>query len=64
LFTSIEYPELDATIEHPVAFAKASIGGIGIRSRAPRIGEHNAEIYAEIGVDAASLEALVQQGVV
>jgi crotonobetainyl-CoA:carnitine CoA-transferase CaiB-like acyl-CoA transferase len=64
LFTSIEYPELDATIEHPVAFAKASIGGIGIRSRAPRIGEHNAEIYAEIGVDAASLEALVRQGVV
>ncbi len=64
LFISIEYPEFGATLEHPVAFAKSSIGGIGIRSRAPRIGEHNAEIYAEIGIDAAELEALADQGVV
>ncbi len=64
LFTSIEYPEFDATLEHPVAFAKSSIGGIGIRSRAPRIGEHNAEIYAEIGIDAAELEALAGRGVI
>src|SRR5262245_8521206 len=55
LFTTIEYPELGARIEHPDFFAKASRGRIGIRRRAPRIGEHNAEVYGELGLDSAAL---------
>jgi crotonobetainyl-CoA:carnitine CoA-transferase CaiB-like acyl-CoA transferase len=45
LFTSIDYPELGATLEHPGFFAVGH--GIRIRSRAPRIGEHNAELSSE-----------------
>ena len=64
LFTIIEYPEFGARVEHPDFFAKSSAGGIGIRSRAPRIGEHNAEVFAEIGVGASELAELAAQGVV
>ena len=34
------------------------------RALAPDLGEHNAEVFAEIGVDAAELERLAAQGVV
>jgi len=64
LFTTLDYPELGARIEHPDFFAKASRSRIGIRRRAPRIGEHNAEVYAELGLDAAALRELARAGVV
>ncbi|MEJ7790949.1 MAG: CaiB/BaiF CoA-transferase family protein [Gaiellaceae bacterium] len=35
-----------------------------IRLPAPALGEHNAEIYAELGIDAAALALLVEDGVV
>lgn len=47
LFSSIDYPELGASIEHPAFFASAR--GIRIRRPAPKLGEHNDEIFAEIG---------------
>jgi len=64
LFTTLEYPELGARIEHPDFFAKASLGRIGIRRRAPRVGEHNADVYGELGIDAEALRELARQGVV
>jgi len=64
LFTTIEYPELGASVEHPDFFAKSSRCRIGVRRRAPRIGEHNAEIFGEIGVAADELAALAAEGVV
>ncbi len=63
-FTRIGYPELGAALEHPAFFAKSSHCQIGVRSRAPRIGEHNAEVYGGLGIDAAELEALRAEGVV
>jgi benzylsuccinate CoA-transferase BbsE subunit len=64
LLTTLEYPELGARIEHPDFFAKSSQKRIGIRRRAPRVGEHNAEIYGELGIDAAALRELANQGVI
>jgi len=64
LFTTIDYPEFGARVEHPDFFAKSSAGGIGIRRRAPRIGEHNAEVFGEIGIGAPGLAALAAEGVV
>lgn len=46
LFRPLDYPHLDARIEHPDFFARASRSRIGIRSRAPRLGEHDAAPWA------------------
>ncbi|MEE9608670.1 MAG: CoA transferase [Myxococcota bacterium] len=64
LFTTVEYPEFGATVEHPNAFAKSSEAPIGIRRRAPRVGEHNHEVYAELGLSDGELAALAGEGVV
>jgi crotonobetainyl-CoA:carnitine CoA-transferase CaiB-like acyl-CoA transferase len=64
LFTTIEYPEFGASVEHPDFFAKSNTCRIGVRSRAPKIGEHNVEIFGEIGVTPSELAALARDGVV
>lgn len=61
----IEHPELDTTITYPGAFAKFSAGSCAIRGRAPRVGEHNTEIYAgELALSRHELESLRQEGVI
>ena len=62
-FTTIEYPELGASVEHPAFFAKSSDCEIRIRRRAPRIGEHNAEVMNEIGIAADELPGLAKEDV-
>jgi crotonobetainyl-CoA:carnitine CoA-transferase CaiB-like acyl-CoA transferase len=64
LFTTIDYPEFGAKVEHPDFFAKSTNCHIGIRSRAPRIGEHNAEVFGEIGLSATDVAALSAEGVI
>ncbi len=49
LFVQIDYPHLGASIEHPGFFAKVRNGRIALRRRAPRSGEHDAEVRAELG---------------
>jgi benzylsuccinate CoA-transferase BbsE subunit len=63
LFVTLDYPELGASIEHPGFFAKTSRDGIRVRKRAPRIGEHNAEIYAELELGADEIAELRAEGV-
>jgi crotonobetainyl-CoA:carnitine CoA-transferase CaiB-like acyl-CoA transferase len=63
-FTTIEYPEVGAAIEHPAFFARSSACRIGVRSRAPRVGEHNAAVYAELGLGSDELLALAREGAV
>ena len=46
LFREIEYPDLGTSIEHPDFFAKATRSTIGIRSRAPTLGEHDAQPWS------------------
>jgi len=63
LFVTLDYPELGASIEHPDFFARISPRGVALRRRAPRIGEHNAEVYGELGVSDADIERLAEEGV-
>jgi benzylsuccinate CoA-transferase BbsE subunit len=64
-FTTVAYPELGASIEHPAFFAKtAPDGGIRVRRRAPRIGEHNDEVYGAAGIEREALDKLRSEGVV
>ncbi len=64
-WTGIEQPELGATLTYPrpcVAFSEAACG---IRRRAPRIGEHNEEVYAgELGLSGEDLVRLRREGVI
>ena len=64
LFTTVEYPEFATAFEHPDFFAKNTGPRVGIRGRAPRVAEHNAEIYAELGLGESDLAGLSSEGVV
>ena len=61
LFVSIDYPHLGASIEHPAFFALSSAHGTRIRRRAPRIGEHNDEVYRALGLGRGELEKLLAE---
>jgi benzylsuccinate CoA-transferase BbsE subunit len=63
-FVEIAHPEWGVTLSYPGAFAKSSVGGIGVRCRAPRLGEHNAEVYGGLGLDAAAQASLHADGVI
>jgi crotonobetainyl-CoA:carnitine CoA-transferase CaiB-like acyl-CoA transferase len=61
----VEHPELDATVAYPGPFARFSAARCGIHRRAPRIGEHNDEIYrAELGLTGEDLETLRQRRII
>jgi len=50
-WSDLEYPELDATIRSPGFLFLSSETQSRVRSKAPRIGEHNEEIYEkELGL--------------
>jgi len=63
-FTTLELPELGASLTHPAFFAISNRTRIGVRGRAPRVGEHNAEIYAELGLGEEARERLEREGVI
>jgi benzylsuccinate CoA-transferase BbsE subunit len=63
-FIDLEHPDLGVTLTLPGAFAKTNRGGIGIRRPAPRLGEHNAEVYGALGLDTTAQAALHAQGII
>ncbi|MBW2314794.1 MAG: CoA transferase [Deltaproteobacteria bacterium] len=63
-FVTLDYPELGASIEHPDFFARTADRAISVRRRAPRIGEHNAEIYGELGLGPDDLVKLGAEGAI
>jgi crotonobetainyl-CoA:carnitine CoA-transferase CaiB-like acyl-CoA transferase len=60
----IEHPELQATIPYPKQFVRSSENETGTRFKAPRIGEHNAEVYGELGLTGERIEELKKTGVI
>jgi crotonobetainyl-CoA:carnitine CoA-transferase CaiB-like acyl-CoA transferase len=64
LFVSLETPAPGVRLEHPATFVRAEGGDLRAARRAPRVGEHNGEVWGELGVDAETLEKLRGEGVV
>jgi crotonobetainyl-CoA:carnitine CoA-transferase CaiB-like acyl-CoA transferase len=61
---AVEHPELNATLAYAGAFAKFSATPITIRRRAPRVGEHNEQVYLnELELSRREFEELKREGV-
>jgi crotonobetainyl-CoA:carnitine CoA-transferase CaiB-like acyl-CoA transferase len=60
----VEHPDLNRTIRYPGAFARFSEFPVRIYRRAPLIGEHNKEVFGELGLGAEQLERLHAHGVI
>jgi len=61
----IEHPELGITAHYPGHLFISNETKVGPRFRAPLIGEHNREIYAdELGLDRDAMAGLKQKGVI
>ena len=61
----LEHPELGQVFQYPGPFARFSATPIAYRRRAPMVGEHNGEIYADdLGFTAQQLATLQAQGVI
>jgi crotonobetainyl-CoA:carnitine CoA-transferase CaiB-like acyl-CoA transferase len=63
-WTQIEHPELGTSITYPKEFIRSSAADLSTRFRAPLIGEHNQEIYTEIGLTDNELALLKQAGII
>jgi crotonobetainyl-CoA:carnitine CoA-transferase CaiB-like acyl-CoA transferase len=63
-WSQLEYPELNAIIPYPKQFVRSSENEMSTGFRAPLIGEHNAEVYGEIGLSRQQIVALKEAGVI
>ena len=63
-WVEIEHPELGTSITYPREFVQSSEKDCSTRFRAPLIGEHNEEIYSEIGLSKQDLIVLKQAGII
>ena len=61
----VEYPEIGNTFVHPGAPFKLPASPWKLRTTAPRIGQHNDEVYREgLGLSSEELETLAAAGVI
>ncbi len=59
-----EMPAWPDPVRFPGPFVQLSANQLEYRRRAPNLGEHNAEVYAELGLDAEDLAQLQERGVI
>lgn len=60
----VEHPELADTITYPGVFFRASEAPYRLRHRPPLVGEHNREVYRELGISNEELMRLKQANVI
>ncbi len=60
----VEHPELKTSIVYPGAFVKSLETPLRIRRRPPLIGEHNEEVYGELGISKENLVILKQGNII
>ena len=64
-FRQISHPDLAITITYPGPFVRASATPLELRRLAPRIGQHNPEIYLDgLGLRREELVRLHEAGVI
>jgi crotonobetainyl-CoA:carnitine CoA-transferase CaiB-like acyl-CoA transferase len=64
-FVDVEHPGLGGSIRYPGPFLKMSETPIVIRRPAPRVGEHNNEVFGrELGLSGSEIEGLMSRGVI
>jgi crotonobetainyl-CoA:carnitine CoA-transferase CaiB-like acyl-CoA transferase len=63
-WTEVPHPEIDRTIRYAGPFAKFSRKPIQYRRRPPMIGEHNREVYSQLGYSESQLESMRRRGTV
>ena len=64
-FIRVEHPELGATLTYPGSPYKLSRSPWKLRGPAPKVGEHNEDVYVkELGIASDELEHLRREGVV
>ncbi|MFA4837350.1 MAG: CaiB/BaiF CoA-transferase family protein, partial [Dehalococcoidia bacterium] len=63
-WTEVAHPELGASITYPGPFARLNDAPLDIRMRSPLIGEHNHEIYQELGISLKELAALREADII
>ena len=63
-WVKLEHPELGDALTYPGPFAKFSKTPFTLRRRAPLIGEHNQEVYAELGLGQEELTKLEEAKVI
>ncbi len=60
----IEHPELGTSLKYPGGAVVTTQGYVGIKRRAPLIGEHNDEIYKELGLTSVEIQDLKDKKVI
>ena len=63
-WTDLPHPELGTVIRYPGSCIRASETCSGLRHRAPLVGEHNQEVYTELGLTVQDMTVLRQAGVI
>ena len=63
-WTEVERPELGMKMAYPKQFVRSSEADMSVHCPAPLIGEHNKEIYKEIGITEKELADLKKEGIV
>ena len=63
-WTAVDHEEIGKAFAYPGPFAKFSEQPISYKRRPPKIGEHNAEVYGELGLDTQALAELHSKGII
>jgi crotonobetainyl-CoA:carnitine CoA-transferase CaiB-like acyl-CoA transferase len=63
-WVKMEHPELNDTIMYPGSFSGTEVAPPKLYRRAPLIGEHNREVYEELGMTGDKLDELYRTGII
>ena len=63
-WVKLEHPELNDAIMYPGSFSGTEVAPPRLYRRAPLIGEHNREVYEELGITGDKLDELAREGTI